>query len=129
MSTLKTFLESKKISAKHVAIASNRTEAWKDGDDVLREKRAAKRRNEPEKKYAELEIGKPNTGRGVSEKNVEAAVAGKAVPRKVRAKILRAVNTILTTKKQPVVEMKALWEGSEVRKGKGAEKKEDAAKK
>ncbi len=130
MTTLKTFLETKKISAKHVAIASNRIEAWKEGDDVLREKRAAKRRNEPEKKYAELEIAKPNAGRGVSVKAIDEAAAGKTQPRKVRAKILRAVNTILVSKKQAAVDMKALFEGAEMRKGKAAaEKKEDAAKK
>lgn len=129
MSTLQKFFEEKKLSAKHVAIASRRIEAFKEGDDALRSKRAAKRRNEPDKKYAELNLAKPNLGRGVSEKAVAVAVAGKPVARKVRSKILRAVNTILASKKQPAVDMKALFEGAELRKGKTAEKKDEAAKK
>lgn len=128
MSTLKTFLDDKKITPKAVAITSRRIEAFKEGDDVLREKRATKRRNEPDKKYAELSLAKPNAGRGVSEKAVDTAVAGKPVARKVRSKILRAVNVILTAKKQPAADMKALFEGAEMKKGKAAEKK-DAAKK
>jgi hypothetical protein len=129
MSTLQKFFEDKKLTAKHVSVASRRIEAFKEGDDLLRSKRAAKRRNEPDKKYAELEIGKPNSGRGVSELAIGAALAGKPVARKVRSKILRAVNTILATKKQPAVDMKALFEGVEVRKGKTAEKKDEPAAK
>jgi hypothetical protein len=64
-----------------------------------------------------------------SEKAVDTAVAGKPVTRKARGKILRAVNTILTSKKASAVEMKALFEGAEMRKGKAAGKKEDASKK
>jgi hypothetical protein len=129
MSTFKTFLDEKKITPKAVAITSRRIEAYKEGDDVLREKRATKRRTQAEKKYAELELAKPNPGRGVSEKAVDTAVAGKPVTRKARGKILRAVNTILTSKKASAVEMKALFEGAEMRKGKAAGKKEDASKK
>ena len=128
MSTLKTFIDGKGITAKAIAITSRRIEAFNENDWKLRDQRAAKRRNEPEKKYAELNIAKPNSGRGVSEKVVTVAVSGKPVARKSRAKILRAVNTILTHKKQAAVDMKALFEGTEMRKGKTVEKK-DAAKK
>lgn len=129
MSTLKTFIDGQKITPQAIAITSRRIEAFKDGDWMLRQKRAAKRRSEPEKKYAELNLAKPSPGRGVSEKAVAIAVEGKPVARKVRGKILRAVNTILTKNKQPAVEMKALFEGAEMKKGKNAEKKKDDAKK
>lgn len=128
MSTLKTFLDEKKITPKHIAVTSNRLEAFNPGDDLLLSKRKAKRINEPDKKYAELNLAKPQSGRGVSEKAVGIALAGKPVTRKTRAKILKAVNTILTTKKQAAVEMKALFEGAEVRKGKTADKKDEAKK-
>jgi hypothetical protein len=129
MSTLKTFLDQQKITAKHVAVTSNRLEAFKEGDDALRSRRKAKRLNEADKKYAELNIAKPNSGRGVSELAVNTALAGKPITRKNRSKILKAVNTILTHKKQAAVEMKALFEGAEMRKGKVEEKKEESAKK
>jgi predicted rRNA methylase YqxC with S4 and FtsJ domains len=40
------------------------------------------------------------------------------VARKVRAKILRAVNAILVKKGEPAADMKALFEGSKARAGK-----------
>ena len=59
-------------------------------------------------------------------KQVEAASAEVAVSRKVRAKILRAVNTILTSKKEAAVDMKALFEGTKAKPGK--KPKEEAKK-
>jgi len=123
MSTLKTFIDGQGIKPENIAITSRRIEAFKENDWLLRDQRAAKRRNEPEKKYAELNLAKPAPGRGVSDKAVGIALEGKPVARKVRAKILRAVNTILTHKKQTAVDMKALFEGAEMRKGKTIEKK------
>ncbi len=120
MGTLKTFLESKSITPKAIAVTSRRIE---DNDSEAAEllvKRAAKRRDKElaAKKYAELNLAKPKTmGRGVSEMQVLAAVADKPVARKVRSKIFRAVNTILAAKKQPAADMKALFEGSKARVG------------
>jgi len=120
MGTLKTFLESKSITPKAVATASKRIEAHDATAHTLLVKRAAKRRDKAAegKKYAELNLEKPKTmGRGVTERQVEAAVAEKLVARKVRSKILRAVNAILATKKQGAADMKALFEGTKARVG------------
>lgn len=124
MGTLKSFFESKGLTAKHVAITSRRIEAFDDASKALMGKRATKRRTkeQAEKKYAELGIEKPKQmGRGVSEKAVNFALADKPVARKVRAKILRAVNVILAKKSQPAADMKALFEGTKARAGKKAE--------
>jgi hypothetical protein len=121
MGQFKSFVESKGITVAHIAITSNRVEA---ADDVARtalEKRAAKRRDKDSatKKYAELNLAKPATsGRGISAKQVEAALAEKEISRKARGKILRAVNTILAKKSEPAADMKALFEGTKARAGK-----------
>lgn len=132
MGTLKTFLDSKKISSKQIATTSKRIETWDATSRTLLVKRFDKRGDKElaAKKYSELEIGKPaQMGRGVSQKQVDAAIAETPVARKVRSKILRAVNTLLTAKKEAAVDMKALFEGSKHKAGKKPKEEAAAAKK
>ncbi len=121
MGTFSTFLSSKSITPKQIAITSKRIESFDEASRGLMQKRWDKRYNKDtkDKKYAELNIGKPaQHGRGVSEKQVVAASKDVPVARKVRTKILRAVNTLITKKGQPAVDMKALFEGTKARAGK-----------
>ncbi len=132
MGTLKTFLDSKKISSKQIATTSKRIETWDATSRTLLVKRFDKRGDKElaAKKYSELEIGKPaQMGRGVSQKQVDAAIAETPVARKVRSKILRAVNTLLTAKKEAAVDMKALFEGTKHKAGKKPKEEAAAAKK
>jgi hypothetical protein len=128
MGTFQSFLESKGITPKQIAITSRRIETFDAEGRALMQKRWGKRTNKEtaDKKYAELDIAKPRQmGRGVSEQAVSAAAKDALVSRKVRSKILRAVNTILAKKGQPAADMKALFEGTRARVGKkpAAEKK------
>jgi hypothetical protein len=121
MGTFKSFLESKSITAAQIAVTSHRVELPDLESRSLLVKRAAKRRvkETADKKYAELNLDKPKTmGRPVSEQQIVAAMNDKEVSRKARAKILRAVNAILTKKNQPAADMKVLFEGSKARAGK-----------
>lgn len=121
MGTFQTFLTEKSITPKQIAITSKRIETFDDTSRVLMGKRFTKRaaKDQADKKYAELDIGKPaQHGRGVSEKQVAAAAKDTVVARKVRSKILKAVNVILTKKGQPAADMKALFEGTKARAGK-----------
>ncbi|MFZ5438490.1 MAG: hypothetical protein ACOZQL_00710 [Myxococcota bacterium] len=121
MGTFQTFLESKSITPKQIAITSRRIEAFDETSRDLMQKRWGKRYNKEtkDKKYTELNIGKPaQHGRGVSEKQIVAAAKDVPVARKVRSKILKAVNAILTKKGQPAADMKALFEGTKARAGK-----------
>ena len=130
MGTLKTFLDDKSITAKQIAITSKRIEQFDSEGRGLMMKRVEKRRvkETADKKYAELNLAKPKQmGRGVSELQVVAALSDKPVARKVRAKIFRAVNTLLTKKGQGAAEFKALFEGSKAKVGKKA-KEATAAK-
>jgi hypothetical protein len=127
MGQLKSFVESKGITAAQIAVTSSRIEAADGVSRTALEKRAAKRRDKESatKKYAELNLAKPATsGRGISAKQVEAALAEKEVSRKARGKILRAVNVILTAKKDTAADMKVLFEGTKARAGKKPEKPE-----
>lgn len=121
MGTFQSFLESKGITPKQVAITSRRIETRDEAGRALMQKRWVKRttKETADKKYAELNIDKPKQmGRGVTEKAVASAAKDTPVARKVRSKILRAVNTILAKKGQPAADMKALFEGTKARAGK-----------
>jgi hypothetical protein len=121
MGTFQTFLSSKSITPKQIAITSRRVETFDEASRDLMQKRWNKRHTKEtaDKKYAELNIGKPaQAGRGVTEKQVTAASKDVPVARKVRSKILKAVNAIVTKKGEPAVDMKALFEGSKARAGK-----------
>ncbi|MEW6434953.1 MAG: hypothetical protein AB1730_25920 [Myxococcota bacterium] len=120
MGTFKSFMESKGLTGKQLAITSKRIESLDAENRELLHKRALKRadKEQASKKYEELGLKKPNAaGRGVTEVQIAAAMADKAVSRKVRSKILRAVNTILVKKGEPAADMKALFEGTKARVG------------
>ena len=124
MGTFQTFLASKSITPKAIAITSKRIESFDETSRLLMGKRWNKRHTKEtaDKKYAELNIAKPTQfGRGVTEKQLAAAVKDAPVTRKVRGKILKAVNTILTKKGQPAADMKVLFEGVKARVGKKPE--------
>lgn len=124
MGTFQTFLSSKSITPKAIAITSKRIESFDETSRDLMGKRWNKRHTKEtaDKKYAELNLAKPiQYGRGVSEKQLAAAVKDAPVTRKVRGKILKAVNTMLTKKGEPAVDMKVLFEGVKARVGKKPE--------
>lgn len=120
MGALKTLIDSKGIKAEHLVIASHRVEAGGSEARIILVKRAEKRRTKNEKSYADLGLNKPKSNRGLSHNQVLAAVSDKPVSAKVRSKVLRAVNAVLATKKQPAVDMKALFEGVAAKPGKKA---------
>lgn len=124
MGTFKSFIESKGIKTEDLVNVSNSREAWGNDGRKLLAARTKKRRTAADKKYAELNLAKPTAGRGVSAHQVEAALEGKTQPRKVRSKLFKAVNAVLEYKKQPVVaDFKLLFEGAEIKKGKGPKPK------
>ena len=124
MGTFQTFLASKSLTPKSIAITSKRIEAFDETSRLLMGKRWSKRvtKETADKKYAELNIAKPTQyGRGVSEKQINLAIKDLLITRKVRGKILKAVNTILVKKGQPAVDMKTVFEGVKARVGKKPE--------
>jgi hypothetical protein len=121
MGTFKSFIDSKGIKGEELVGVSNSRERWGNDGRKLLSARAKKRRvaDTKDEKYAELNLAKPTAGRGISIHQVEAAVAGKPQPRKVRSKLFKAVNEVLKAKKQPeITDFKQLFEGAELKKGK-----------
>ncbi len=118
MGTLKTFIDSKGITPKAISTASRRVEAGGNEARSVQSARSKKRRLKMDKPYAELNMPKPKSDRALSESQVAGAVNDMPLPKKVRAKVLRAINALLATKKEPAIDMKALFEGVAVKPGK-----------
>lgn len=100
------FVTEKKLNTQRILSASHKLEALRPEDRKLRlEKRLAKKAEGGEKK----EIAKPRTGRPVTNRAIEAALAGKPLTGPQKQRILRAVNHLLEQKKAEKVELKNLF--------------------
>lgn len=115
MSNLGEFLTENSINADEVVARSAAIERFTSADRELRVKRGdARGRGSNRKKetpnYAELKLDKPAaTGRGVSLRIVTRAIEGHPVTAMSRAKIARAVNDALASKKKDAVKTAALF--------------------
>ncbi|WP_224245176.1 hypothetical protein [Hyalangium gracile] len=119
MGSFQQFLNDKQIDTKVLKRLSAQLEAHSEDDVALERKRWAKRHDKDTqgKSYAELGIAKPKSGRGVSEQQLRAAIADQPLPPRVRGKIVRAVNALLTKKGGEQVTHAALFGDTKPRKG------------
>lgn len=102
------FLASKKLDARRLLAASQGLERLQPEDRQIKlNKRLAKKADGGEN--APKETRKPRSGRPVTQRAIDAALAGKAVSGPTKTRILRAVNHLLEQKKQEKVELKALF--------------------
>ncbi len=122
MGTFKQFLSDQKLEPKTLVRLSSQLEFRAEDDRKLARQRSDKRRDKEKqgKPYAELGIGKPKSGRGVSVQQVNAALADQPLPPKVRGKLVRAVNAVLSKKGGQPVDFKVLFGDVPVRKGAAA---------
>ncbi|QRN93977.1 hypothetical protein JRI60_33130 [Archangium violaceum] len=122
MGTFKQFLNDQQLQPEALVRLSSQLEARAEDDRKLAKQRSDKRRDKEKqtKPYAELGIGKPKSGRGVSVQQVNAALEDKPLPPKVRGKLVRAVNAVLGKKGGQQVDFKALFGEVPVRKGAAA---------
>jgi len=122
MGTFKQFLDEKQLKPETLVRLSGQLEARAEDDRKLAKQRSDKRRDKEQqaKPYAELGIGKPRSGRGVSVQQVTAALEDQPLPAKVRGKLVRAVNAVLSKKGGQPVDFKALFGEVPVRKGAAA---------
>lgn len=119
MGAFQQFLSDKQIPPDALLRLSRQLEAQGDADRVLVRKRADKRRDKETqgKSYKELELGKPKSGRGVSSQQLQAALGDQPLPPRVRGKLVRAVNAVLTKKGGGAVDAVALFGQVPVRRG------------
>ncbi len=100
------FVTEKKLNTQRILSASHKLETLRPEDRKIRlGKRLAKKVEGGEKK----DFGKPRTGRPVTPRAIDAALAGKALTGPQKQRILRAVNHILEQKKAEKVELKTLF--------------------
>jgi hypothetical protein len=106
------FLDTNKLNPKRLLVVSHKLET------LQREDRSIKLGKRQGKKAAEAgtakdgdkkEIGKPRSGRPVTPRALDTALAGKPVSGPTKQRILRAVNYLLEQKKKDKVELKTLF--------------------
>jgi hypothetical protein len=101
------FLKQAKLDPRRVLAASYKIERFRPEDRTIRlNKRKAKA---AEGENVPKETRKPRTGRPVTQRAMNAALAGAAVSGPTKSRILRAVNHLLEQKKKEKVELKALF--------------------
>lgn len=105
-SKLQAFLNTNKLNAKRVLAVSHSLETLRKEDRGLKlERRNAKKAEGGEKK----EVAKPRSGRPVTTRAMNAALAGGSISGPTKQRILRAVNYLLEQKKKDKVELKTLF--------------------
>ncbi len=125
MGTFKQFLDAQQLEPKTLVRLSSQLEARANEDRVLARQRSDKRRDKERqtKPYAELGIGKPRSGRGVSVQQVQAALEDRPLPVKVRGKLVRAVNAGVGKKGGAAVTFQSLFGDVAAQKGTSAKAK------
>ncbi|MBL8742899.1 MAG: hypothetical protein JNK04_17440 [Myxococcales bacterium] len=105
------FIKEKKLDARRIIAASAKIEKLRPEDRKIRlQKKAAKANAAAGKEVAKGEgPSKPRSGRPVTNRALDAALAGKELTGPQKTRILRAVNAILEQKKAGTVELSALF--------------------
>jgi hypothetical protein len=103
-----TYIKTAKLDARRLLVASHGLETLQRDDRALRHAKRTNKKAEGDAK-GPAETRKPRSGRPVTPRALEAAMTGKSVSGPTKQRILRAVNHILTQKKQDKVELKALF--------------------
>jgi hypothetical protein len=114
------FLQRHGIETVRLQRRSDRVEATRPEDRALALRRAELREPGKTPDYVEAGLDKPRSGRGVGQGHVVAALEDRPLPRLVRAKLTRAVNSLLAERDQPPVDATALFGDIARRKGRQA---------
>ncbi len=104
------FLQQNKIDPRRILVASKQIEALQPEDRAVRLKERIARRSEdgiPEE--MKKNRTKPRSGRPVTQRALAAATSGKPLTGPQKTRLLRAVNRILEQRKQPTVDLRALF--------------------
>lgn len=123
-SKLESFLSQHKIDTRVLLKASQKLEALRPEDRAIKALKRIKAEGEKTK-----ETRKPRSGRPISPVALGRIFADKPVNGPTRTRVLRAVNVILERKKQPTVDLVALFDFAIKKPKKKALVKKDARKK
>jgi hypothetical protein len=106
-SKLATFLTSKKIDPRRVMSASHTLETLRPEDHQIKLNR--RRAKGAEGEAGPKEERKPRSGRGVTQRAMNAALTGGGISGPTKGRILRAINHLLEVKKVEKVELRTLF--------------------
>lgn len=107
------FIQEKKLDTRRILAASAKLEGLRPEDRAIR---LAKRQGKAKAAAGKADdksaapTQKPRSGRPVTQRALDMAVAGKSLTGPQKTRILRAVNAILEAKKQGAVEIGALFD-------------------
>lgn len=107
MSKFADLIKEKKLDPRRILAASKKLESLRVEDRKLRLARAMAKKSEDKKDAKPTE--KPRSGRPITPRGMAAALAGNPISGPQKTRLLRAVNALLESKKQPAVELKALF--------------------
>jgi hypothetical protein len=103
-------LAEKKIDPRRIIVASHKLETLTREDRTIKlGKRKARAGAAGGEEGAAKETRKPRSGRPVTQRAIDAALKGGAVSGPTKNRILRALNTVLEQKKQPPVDLRAIF--------------------
>lgn len=100
-------LAEKKIDPRRIMAASHRLETLQSDDRAIRLAKRTGRKSEDA--AAPKETRKPRSGRPVTQRAINAAMSGGTLSGPTKTRILKALNHVLTQKKQEPVELRAIF--------------------
>ncbi len=102
-----TFLKDKKVDPRRVLAASHKLESLKHEDRVIRLAKRKGRGAEDKKGPADTRVSR--SGRPVTQRSIDAALAGKPVSGPAKTRLLNALNAVLEAKKLEKVDLRAIF--------------------
>src|SRR4051812_36500244 len=107
------FLSEKKINPLRILAASEKIERLRPEDRAIRlARRIARKSEDGGKKKEGIAAQKPRSGRPVTQRTINAAIAGKDLSGPAKTRLLRAINHLLEQKKQEKVTAAAIFDRS-----------------
>jgi hypothetical protein len=103
------FLKDKKVDPRRILTASHKLESLQPQDREIRLNKRKARNTEDDSKKGPPETRKARSGRPVTSRAIEAAMAGKPVSGPVKTRILRAINAVLEQKKLEKIDLRAIF--------------------
>jgi hypothetical protein len=104
------FIAARKIDPRRILAVSHRLERLQPEDRLIkRNKRLAKKAGSEGGEGTPKETRKPRSGRPVASRALASAMHGGELSGPTKTRILRAINHLLELKKQPTVELRALF--------------------
>ena len=106
---LKSFLDSNKFNTKRLLAVSHKLETLTRADRKIKLGKRKGKDGEEKKAVEGEKPAKPRSGRPVTPRALESALAGGTISGPTKQRILRAVNYLLEQKKKDKVELKTLF--------------------